>query len=167
MINKNNIFTSEITEEIKKWEKKFPNNKKASIIIPALHILQDYNEGYLTEDIINKLAQYLSVPKINIYEVAHFYSMYKCKKSGKYKINVCTNISCMLNGAYEILQYIEKKLNIKRGETSKNGMFTLQEVECQGACCGAPMLEFNKIFYENLTNKKIDKILKNLDKENA
>ena len=145
MINKN-VFSDEVLNKLKLWEKKYPANHRRSVILPALHILQDDNKGYLTSELISSLSCYLSLPEIYIYEVATFYSMFNTKPVGKYQVNVCTNISCMLRGSDKILNYIEKKLGITTGNSSTDGLFTLNSVECLGACCGAPMLEVNKIF---------------------
>jgi NADH-quinone oxidoreductase subunit E len=142
---------------------KFPADKKKSAILEGLHILQDQNGGFLTNDLQIALAQYLDVSKVDVYEVATFYCMYNLAPVGKHKLNVCTNISCMLNGAYELLSHIETKLKIKPGQTTKDRRITLKEVECQGACCGSPMLEVNKVFYENLTVEKVDQIIDSLE----
>lgn len=162
-LKKEELFPPKIVKSLKKWEKCYPSNKKRSVIIPGLHILQDYNNGYLTKDLMNKLSLYLEVPSIEVYEVATFYTMYDLKKVGRHKLNVCTNISCLLNGAEEIVTHIEKKLSIKAGEMTSDGRVTLKTVECQGACCGAPMLEVDKVFYEKLTIDKVNKIIDSLE----
>lgn len=158
-----NIFPEEIEKKLHQWVKKYPENQRQSAVIPGLHILQDYNGGYLTVDLMDRLASYLDMAKIEVYEVATFYSMYDLEKVGRHKLNVCTNISCMLNGAGEIVDYIEKRLGIKLGQTTSDGRITFRQVECQGACCGAPMLEVDKQFYENLTPAKVDQILDALE----
>ena len=129
----------------------------------ALRIVQDANGGYLTNELMDAVAEYLEMPTISVYEVGTFYSMYEHKPVGKHKICVCTNISCMLCGSDKVVQHINKKLNISFGETTKDGRFTLKEVECLGACCGAPMMQIGKDYYENLTSDKIDQILDQLD----
>ncbi|MCF6764305.1 NAD(P)H-dependent oxidoreductase subunit E [Thiotrichales bacterium 19S3-7] len=158
-----NIFSEDIERKLHHWVKKYPEDQKCSAVIPALHILQDYHGGYLTVDLMDSLAVYLEMPNISVYEVATFYSMYDLKEVGRHKLNVCTNISCMLNGAKDIIHHIEKRLGIKPGETTADGRITFREVECQGACCGAPMLEVDKQFYENLTPEKVDQIIDNLE----
>ena len=163
MIEKNKLFSETVIERLKSWELKYPSNRKASIILPGLHIIQDENRGFLTTELMNKLACYLDVPKSSVYEVATFYSMYDLSPVGRHKLNVCTNVSCMLSGAKKVVSYIENKLGIKMGSTTKDGRITFRSVECQGACCGAPMLEVGKVFYENLTDDKIDKIIESLD----
>jgi NADH-quinone oxidoreductase subunit E len=153
----------EARESIDRVLTKFPADKKKSAVLEGLHILQDQNGGFLTSDLQTALAEYLGVSKVEVYEVATFYCMYDLAPVGKHKLNVCTNISCMLNGAYELLSHIEKKLNIKPGQTTSDGKITLKEVECQGACCGSPMLEVDKVFYENLTVEKVDQIIDSLE----
>ena len=114
----------------------------------------------LTNELIKSLANYLNVQTIDVYEVATFYSMFSLKPVGKNTISVCTNVSCMLRNSDEILSYIEKKLKVKTGESTKDNKFYLKdEMECLAACNGAPMMQVNHINYENLTYEKIDKIL--------
>ena len=157
------LISLEAREDIDRVLTKFPEDQKKSAILEGLHILQDQNGGFLTNDLQAALAEYLGVSKVDVYEVATFYCMYDLKPVGKHKLNVCTNVSCMLNGAYELLSHIEKKLGIKLGQTTKDGRITLKEVECQGACCGSPMLEVDKIFYENLTVEKVNQIIDSLE----
>ena len=122
--------------------------------------IQHANNGYLTNDLIESLADYLDLEKIDVYEVATFYSMFNLKPIGKNIISVCTNVSCMLRNSDEIVNYIEKKLKVKIGESTKDNKFYLKnEMECLAACNGAPMMQVNHINYENLTFKKIDEIL--------
>jgi len=155
----NCYLTKKMIAEISLWEKKYPRNQKASIIIPGLHIIQQNNNGYLTMELMKSLANYLGLPFTIVYELATFYSMYNLEPVGKNIINICTNISCLLNGADDIVKFVEKKLSTPVGETSKDGKFTIKTVECQGACCGAPMLELNRVFYEKLDFDKVEKIL--------
>ena len=157
------LISLEAREDIDRVLTKFPEDQKKSAILEGLHILQDQNGGFLTDDLQTALAEYLDVSKVDVYEVATFYCMYDIAPVGKHKLNVCTNVSCMLNGAYELLSHIEKKLDIKPGQTTKDGRITLKEVECQGACCGSPMLEVDKIFYENLTVEKVNQIIDSLE----
>ncbi|MCF6768085.1 NAD(P)H-dependent oxidoreductase subunit E [Thiotrichales bacterium 19S11-10] len=157
------IFSEEIERKLHHWVKKYPKDQKQSAVIPGLHILQDHYDGYLTVEIMDQLAAYLEMPNIAVYEVASFYSMYDLKKVARHKLNVCTNISCLLNGSGDIVKHIESRLGIKLGETTEDGRITFRQVECQGACCGAPMLEVDKKFYENLTFDKVDQILDSLE----
>ena len=105
----------------------------------------------------------LGMPKIAVYEVATFYSMYELKPIGKHKVSVCTNISCMLCGCDEIVKHLQSKLKIKLGETTPDGRFTLKSVECLAACAGAPMMQIGRDYYENLTPQKVDDILASLE----
>ena len=120
--------------------------------------------NYLKSSHIDAVANFLNLKKIDVYEVASFYSMFELEKIGKNTISVCTNVSCMLNGSDEILLYLEKKLNIKVGSSSEK-YFLKDERECLAACCGAPMMQINHKYYENLTIEKVDKIFKELDDE--
>jgi NADH-quinone oxidoreductase subunit E len=146
-------------QQIDYWVKKFPANQKQSAVLAALHIVQEENQGYLSPALIEAVAAYLDMANIAVYEVASFYSMYDPKPCGRNKIYVCTNIACMLRGAEQVMEHIENKLHIKKGETTPDGKFTLKEFECLGACINAPMLQLNKDYHENLTPEKIDKIL--------
>ena len=153
------LFSATLREEMDMWIAKYPAGQKQSAVIPCLHILQDANGGWLTRAIMDALAQYLAIPAISVYEVATFYTMFELEPVGKHKISVCTNISCMLCGSEEIMAHLEKTLAIKPGQTTEDGMFTLKEVECLGACVGAPMLLLDKQYHEHLTPEKVDKIL--------
>ena len=150
-------------EEIDVWVAKYPLEQKQSAVMSALRIVQDKNGGWLTTELMDAVALYLDMDKIQVYEVATFYSMYEHKPVGRHKICVCTNISCMSCGSAEIVDHLEDKLEIKLGETTGDKRFTLKEVECLGACSGAPMLQIGENYYENLDAAKIDKILADLD----
>ena len=129
----------------------------------ALRIVQDANNGHLTEQLMDAVADYLDMPKVSVYEVATFYSMYELSPVGKHKICVCTNISCMLCGSDEVVAHLHKRLGIGLGETTAVGRFTLKEVECLGACVDAPMFQIGRDCHEKLTPEKIDAILDQLD----
>ena len=153
-------LSESVRKEIDSIRSKFPHDKNRSSIIESLLIIQHENSGFLNEDLIGALAQYLNVQKIDVYEVATFYSMFNLKPVGKNTISVCTNVSCMLRNSDQIVEYIEKKLKIKIGESTKDNKFYLKdEMECLAACNGAPMMQVNHVNYENLTFEKIDKIL--------
>jgi len=145
-------------QEIDTWIAKYPKEERQSAVMSALLIIQE-EHGFLSSELMDKLAEYLNMPAIAVYEVASFYTMYELEPIGKNLINVCTNISCKLRGSTEVVDYLQKKLHIKLGETSSDGKFTLRSVECLGACVNAPMMQINKDYHENLTNDKIDKIL--------
>ena len=121
-------------------------------------IIQE-EHGYLTQEIMGAVADYLDMPAIAVYEVATFYSMYEHKPIGQHLVNVCTNISCKLRDSDAVVEHLEKKLSIKLGETTKDGRFTLRSVECLGACVNAPMMQVDKDYHENLTADKIDAVL--------
>ncbi len=165
--DKENLFSPEIRAEIDKWVAKYPAEWKQSAVMAALRIVQDDNGGYLTQELMDKVADYLDMPPIAVYEVATFYSMYELEKVGKHKICVCTNVSCMICGSENIVEHLEKRLGIKLGETTEDGKFTLKEVECLGACGGAPMFQIGKQYYENLTPELVDSILDSLEQDNG
>jgi NADH-quinone oxidoreductase subunit E len=156
---KEQLFNTELREQLDAWVAKYPAGKGQSAVIPCLHILQAANEGWLAKPVMNALADYLAIPAISVYEVATFYTMFDLKPVGKHKINVCTNISCLLNGSDEVVSHLETRLNIKLGETTEDGQYTLRQVECLGACCGAPMMQLDRDYHEHLTCDKIDHIL--------
>jgi NADH-quinone oxidoreductase subunit E len=160
--DRESLFTPALREQMDKWIAKYPHGQTQSAVIPCLHILQDANGGWLSQPVMNALAEYLSMPAISVYEVATFYSMFELKPVGEHKLCVCTNISCMLCGSADIMTHLENKLGIKPGETTEDGRFTLKEVECLGACVGAPMMLLNKQYHEFLTPEKIDDILEGL-----
>ncbi|MBS0289338.1 MAG: NADH-quinone oxidoreductase subunit NuoE [Proteobacteria bacterium] len=141
------------------WVQKYPKDQKQSAVIAALTFVQEENNGSLTNELIEAVAGYLGMPKIAVYEVATFYSMFELKPVGKYKICVCTNISCMLCGSQEIVDHLKVKLGINLGQTTPDGKFTLKSVECLAACCGAPAMQIGADYYENLTLQKVDEIL--------
>ena len=142
---------------------KFPADQRQSAVISALMIVQTENKGYLTTELMDAVADYLQIPKIAAYEVASFYSMYEHKPVGRYKISLCTNISCMLCGAEDLEGYLKEKLNIDYGQVTQDGKFSLKQVECLAACGGAPMMQIGDQYYTNLTREKIDLILAELE----
>jgi NADH-quinone oxidoreductase subunit E len=153
-----------VIKEIENWKSRFPVDKKRSVIISALHAVQHENNGFLTAEQLNAVAEYLDLPTIQIYEIATFYSMFQTREVGRNEVAICTNISCMLRGAYDLVHHVEEKLGVKTGESTKNGrIFLKQEEECIAACCGAPAMMVNHKYYENLTNEQVDKILDELD----
>jgi len=161
--NKIELLNDASRKEIDEWVAKYPEDKKQSAVMSALRIAQDQNAGYLNDDLIDAVAEYLDMESIAVYEVASFYSMYELKPVGKYKICVCTNISCMLCGSDEIVGHLEKKLGITFGEITKDGKFSLKEVECLGACVNAPMMQIGDTYHEKLTPESIDKLIDSLN----
>ncbi len=156
-------LSSAIRAEVDRWIAKYPPERKSSAVMAALRIVQEHH-GWLSTELMDAVADYLEMPPIAVYEVATFYSMYDRDPVGRHKVCVCTNISCLLNGSDHIVEHLERKLGIKLGETTADGKITLKEVECLGACAGAPMMQVDKAYHEHLTPAKVDEILKDLDK---
>ncbi len=142
--------------------KKYPEGKQKSVVIEALKIAQNKNKGYLSIESIVEVANTLKMQVIEVQEVATFYENFNHSPVGKFQIRFCHNISCMLNGADDLIKFLEKKLEIKVGGVTKNKRFSLKKVECLGACVGAPMMQIGDNYYENLSKDKLDKILDNL-----
>ncbi len=166
MSNNNTQFllSADTRASIDHWISKFPVEHKRSAVIQALMAAQEQNAGWLSEASMDAVADYLGLPNIQVYEVASFYSMFDLEPVGRHKVNICTNISCMLRGAEEVVSHIEASLGIKLGETTEDGRITLiVEEECLAACCGAPMMVVDGHYHENLDVEKIDKILAGLD----
>ena len=157
-------LSSHAKAEIDRWIAKYPEGQKQSAVLAACREVQHENQGYLTTELMDAIAEYLDMPAIAVYEVGSFYSMLEIEKCGRHSISVCTNISCMLNGSGEIMRHIEKKLGIKEGESTEDGRYHIkQEEECLAACCGAPMMMVDHVYHENLTPEKVDKILDKLE----
>lgn len=157
------ILSLKARQAIDQWLKKFPENHKKSGVIFALKTVQEENKGFLTSELMDAVADYLEMPKIAVYEVASFYSLFNLNEVGQYQINVCTNISCMLLGSEKIVAHLKKRLGIEVGETTKDRRFTLKSVECLAACHGAPVMRLNKKYYEHLTTQRIDELLASLE----
>ena len=157
-------LTPEMRAQIDHWIAKYPPERKQSAVIPALHIAQDNNGGYLTKELMNAVAEYLDMSQVSVYEVANFYSMFDTEPCGRHKVNICTNISCMLRGADELVKHVEQRLGIKLGETTPDNRITLKiEEECLAACTGAPMMVVDGHYHTHLTPEKVDKILDELE----
>lgn len=157
------LLSAHVREEIEHWLSKYPNDQKRSAVLAALRAVQ-HEEGYLSVEQMDAVADYLGLEPIAVYEVASFYSMYELKPVGRHTIAVCDNISCLLRGGDKIVEYIENKLDIKRGESTADGKFYLKmEEECLAACCGAPMMQVDHVYYENLTPEKVDEVLDSLE----
>ena len=157
------VLTSQTIKEIDHWLGKFPKGKQRSAIIGSLHAVQHQNHGFLTSELMDAVAEYLDVPRIQVYEVASFYSMFQTKKVGRHEISICTNISCMLRGSDEILVYVEERLGISVGESTPDGnIFLKKEEECLAACTGAPMMMVDHAYIEDLDIKKVDEVIDNL-----
>ena len=146
--------------EIDHWVAKFPPGRQRSATIAALRAAQEQNHGFLTPELMNAVAAYLQLPPIQVYEVASFYSMFELHPCGRHHVSICTNISCMLRGAEDLVKHAEKKLGIRVGESTADGRILLKrEEECLAACTGAPMMMVDHIFHEHLTPEKVDQVL--------
>ncbi len=156
------ILTPESIQLIREKAARYPRAKSA--ILPALTIA--YRQvGHLSNEIYEEISEAIGVPALEVAEAATFYTMFPKQPTGKYLIQVCHNISCSLLGADSLIKYLEDKLDIKKGETTADNLFTLISVECLGSCATAPMMQINHDYYENLTPEKVDEILERLRKE--
>jgi NADH-quinone oxidoreductase subunit E len=152
-------FSDDKLKEVDRIISFYPEGKQKSAILPVLHLAQQEFGGWLDVPVMDYVATLLKLEPIEVYEVATFYSMYNLHPVGKYMFEVCQTGPCMINGSDDIIQYIGKKLGIKPGETTSDGMFTLKTVECLGACGYAPMMQMGKTYREHLTKEKVDKII--------
>jgi NADH-quinone oxidoreductase subunit E len=152
-------FSEQKLQQVNELISHYPEGKQKSAILPVLHIAQEEFGNWLDVPVMDYVAELLQLEKIEVYEVATFYSMYNLKPIGKYIFEVCQTGPCMLNGSDDIIAYIENKLGIKPGETTADGMFTLKTVECLGACGYAPMMQFGKYYREHLTKEKVDQLI--------
>jgi len=135
--------------------------KPDSVILEVLYLLQE-KYGYISQEGMKYAAELLGITEEHVLGVVTFYTMFNTKPIGKYHLQVCTNISCMLRGAYDLLKKLEKELNIKKGETTSDGLFTISEVECLGSCGTAPVVQINEDYYENLNEEKLLQIIQEL-----
>lgn len=155
------ILSKHERDDIDMWVARFPEDRSQSALLAALRAVM-HEDHYISTDKMDAVAEYMDLPKIAVYEVASFYSMYELdeKAAAKNSISVCTNVSCMLNGSDEIVDHIEERLGIKMGESTPDGQFFFKiEEECLAACCGAPMMQLNHVYHENLTKEKVDALL--------
>ncbi|MCH5599439.1 NADH-quinone oxidoreductase subunit NuoE family protein [Niabella ginsengisoli] len=151
-------LSQENIDRVQKIIARYPEGRQKSALLPVLHVAQE-QFGWLSVETMDYVASLLSIEPIEVYEVASFYSMYNLKPVGKYMFEVCQTGPCMLNGSDDIIAYIGAKLNIKPGQTTEDGMFTLKTVECLGACGYAPMMQLGKFYKEHLTKEKVDAII--------
>jgi NADH-quinone oxidoreductase subunit E len=138
---------------------RYPEGKQKSALLPLLHLAQMEFDGWLSAPAMDYVASLLKIQPIEVYEVASFYTMFNLKPVGKCLIEVCRTGPCWLLGAEDIVKHIEKKLNIKEGETTPDGMFTLKTVECLAACGTAPIIQVGETYHENMTCEKVDEML--------
>ncbi len=150
-------------EEIDRWVARFPPGRQRSAVLSALRAAQEQNHGHLTTPLMDAVAAYLQLPPIQVYEVASFYSMFETHPCGRHHVSICTNVSCMLRGAEELVAHVERRLGIRLGESTADGrIFLKQEEECLAACTGAPMMMVDHVYHENLTADQVDRILDEL-----
>ena len=153
------LFSKNSLDKVAEIISRYPEGKQKSALLPVLHMAQDEFGGWLDVPVMDYVARLLHILPIEVYEVATFYSMYDTKPVGKVKLEVCRTGPCMIEGAENIVSYIENKLGIKDGETTADGIFTLKTVECLGACGYAPMLQAGEKFHEHLTEAKVDELI--------
>jgi len=139
--------------------KKYPAKNKKSVVMPLLYLAQKQNDNWIPLAALKYIGKFLSIPYINVYEVATFYTMYNLAPVGKYFVQVCTTSPCLLRGAGEILNKCQKKISKNPNEISENGMCSWTEVECLGACVNAPLIQVNNDYYEDLDSNSAEKIL--------
>ena len=157
------VLSDATRAHIDHWLAKFPPDKKRSAVLQGLHAAQEQNGGWLSDEIIAGVARYLGLPPVWAYEVATFYSMFETEKVGRHNVAFCTNISCWLNGAQDLVAHAEKKLGCKLGESTADGRIYLKrEEECVAACCGAPVVVINGHYHEKLDAAKVDELLDGL-----
>jgi NADH-quinone oxidoreductase subunit E len=155
----NIVFNDEAMQTVQKIIKRYPEGKHKSALLPILHIAQAEFGGWLSPETMDYVGSVLNIKPIEVYEVASFYSMFNLKPVGKCLLEVCRTSSCWVRGAEDVVNYLEKKLGVKEGETTADGMFTIKTVECLGSCGSAPMLQCGASYHENLTFDKIDKLV--------
>ncbi len=162
--SKTDLLNEHTRGEIDHWASRFPAERKRSAVLQALSAAQHQNQGYLTTELMDAVAEYLQLPAIQVYEVASFYSMYETRPVARHNVAICTNISCMLMGSDTIVDHVENKLGIKIGESTEDGRIYLKcEEECLAACAGGPMMQVDHVYHEDLTPAKVDEILDALE----
>lgn len=152
-------FTEANLEAVRQILAKYPADRQASGVLPLLHLAQRQNAGFLTLQALDYVADFLKMPRIKVYEVATFYTMFKLQPMGRHHVEVCTNVPCWLRGSDEIVAACKRKLGIGIGETTADGQFTLSEAECLGACVNAPMAQIGDDYYEDLSPESMEAIL--------
>jgi NADH-quinone oxidoreductase E subunit len=155
-------FNEENQKKVQEIIAKYPANRQKSAVMPLLDLAQRQNQNWISKDVIAHIAEILKMPEIKVYEVASFYTMYNLKPVGKYLLQFCRTTPCMLRGIDKIIKDCEKKFGIHMDETTADGLFTLKEVECLGACVNAPVVQINDDFAEDLTSENFLKILEDL-----
>jgi len=153
------LFSAEELEEVERLKSLYPEPQAA--LLPVLWMVQR-KYGWISLENIRAVAELLRLPYAHVLGVVRFYTMFHTEPVGRYHIQVCTNVSCMLRGGEHILEYLSRKLGIRHGERTPDGLFSLEEVECMGACGGAPMIAVNEDYYENITLEQLDLLLEQL-----
>ncbi len=160
---KADLLSAHVREEIDDWLARYPADQRQSAVLGALRAVQ-HEAGHLSVEAMDAVADYLGMPEIAVYEVASFYSMFALEPVGRHTIALCTNVSCMLRGSDRILEHLQSRLGVGLGESTPDGRFYLKrEEECLAACCGAPMMQVDHVYYEDLTPERVDEILDKLD----
>ncbi len=154
-------FTQATEDQIAWWERKYPTERRASAVIPALWVTQKQNAGWLSEPALRAVADRLGMTYIRVYEIATFYTMFNLEPVGKFHLQVCGTTPCMLRGADKLKDFCERKIGPK-GHVSGGGKFSWVEVECLGACVNAPMIQINDYYYEDLSIETLEKIMDDL-----
>ena len=152
-------FKPESLAQVHKIMARYPEGRQKSALIPVLHIAQKEFDGWLAVPVMDYVAEILSITPIEVYEVATFYTMFNLKPIGKHHIELCKTLSCMLCGSRDIKNHIKQTIGIEPGQTSEDGLFHLSEVECLGACGGAPMFALDGQYHEKLTKQRVDELV--------
>ncbi len=152
-------FSQENLEKAKAIIAKYPEGRQASAVMPLLDLAQRQNDGWVSQPAMDVIAEMLDMPVIRVYEVATFYTMYNLHPIGKHHVQVCTNLPCWLRGSDEVMKTCKKVLGIGAGETTEDGKFTVNEMECLGACVNAPMMQIDDDYYEDLDADSTESIL--------
>jgi NADH-quinone oxidoreductase subunit E len=156
MFQLTNDGKEKVLSELKRYE------SKQSAVLPALYIAQKENKGFINAEVIKELSKVMDIPESQINEVFTFYTMYNKKAIGKYHVQVCRTLSCMLNGAKELTSHLCHELNVKLDQVTADGRFTVSEVECLGSCGTAPMMQIGDKYYENLTPESAMNLLRGM-----
>lgn len=163
-VTEGQVLSQHTIEEINDWLSRYPKDQRKSAVLGALTAVQHQNKGFLTTELMDAIADYIGMPKIAVYEVASFYSMYELKPVARHNVAICTNISCMLMGSDKIVDHVENKLGVKLGESTADGRIYLKvEEECLAACTGGPMMQVDHVYHTGLSPDKVDKILDGLE----
>ncbi|MBN8216752.1 MAG: NAD(P)H-dependent oxidoreductase subunit E [Spirochaetes bacterium] len=155
-------FSPAALAEVKRLLAHYPADRKKSALLPVLHLAQNELGPHLSVPLMDYVAGLLEITPIEVYEVASFYTMFNTRPVGRFKLEPCRTGPCALNGAEDLIAYLEKKLGIRDGETTADGLFTLKSTECLGSCGSAPVMQIGEDYHENLTFAEVDRLLENL-----